>query len=103
MKLNEALDKVFFTADMHLGHRNIIDYCNRPFTRLKDHDRTIIENFNRVMDEDSIIYHVGDFTLGDSRQAENTDYLVLGVSSKAHTISGCSTLVGAKPYTKLTH
>lgn len=21
----------WFTADLHLGHRNIIDYCDRPF------------------------------------------------------------------------
>jgi hypothetical protein len=22
---------IWFTADLHLGHRNIVDYCNRPF------------------------------------------------------------------------
>jgi calcineurin-like phosphoesterase family protein len=24
-------EKVWFTADTHIGHRNIIRYCKRPF------------------------------------------------------------------------
>lgn len=29
---------VFFTADLHLGHGNIIKYCNRPFLKKEDKD-----------------------------------------------------------------
>ena len=25
------MQKLWFTADLHLGHGNIVKYCNRPF------------------------------------------------------------------------
>lgn len=30
---------VFFTSDLHLGHRNIIQLCNRPFSSIDEMDR----------------------------------------------------------------
>ena len=33
---------VWFTSDFHLGHRNIIPYCNRPFDSIDDMDATIL-------------------------------------------------------------
>ena len=29
-------ERVWFTADSHIGHRNIIKYCQRPFSDVKD-------------------------------------------------------------------
>lgn len=58
--------KHFFTSDCHLGHANIIKYCNRPFNSLEDMDFTIMRNWNsRVKDEDTI-FVLGDFCFKNS-------------------------------------
>lgn len=57
--------KPFFTADEHYGHKNIIEYSNRPFRSVDEMDETLIANFNSVVpdNENSITIHAGDFTL----------------------------------------
>ena len=41
----------WFTADLHLGHRNIIDYCDRPFTDVDVMNRALVDNWNEVVAE----------------------------------------------------
>ena len=53
----------FFSADFHLGHANIIKYCNRPFTSVEEMDEEIIKRFNSVVTSKDITIHAGDFTL----------------------------------------
>jgi calcineurin-like phosphoesterase family protein len=53
----------FFIADTHLGHKNIIKYCNRPFRLVAHMDDTIIDNINEVVKSNDILYHLGDFAL----------------------------------------
>jgi len=72
--------KIFFTADYHLNHADIIRYCDRPFIkkgdlnddndwksqniksrRLDEMNNTIIDNHNSKVGKDDIVYHVGDF------------------------------------------
>lgn len=52
----------FFTADTHLGHANIIKYCDRPFQTVEQMDDTIINNINEVVKANDRLYHVGDFS-----------------------------------------
>jgi len=54
---------IFFTADTHFGHKNVIRYCNRPFTSATEMDERLIENWNKIVGSDDLIYHLGDFTL----------------------------------------
>ncbi len=51
---------VFFTADTHFGHENVIRFCNRPFASVEEMNETIIRNWNeRVTDKDTV-YILGD-------------------------------------------
>jgi len=31
----------FITSDVHFGHRNIIEYDNKPFVSVEEHDKTL--------------------------------------------------------------
>lgn len=55
----------FVASDLHLGHYNIIKYCNRPFLNTVDMDRTLINNWNKVISPDDIIHFLGDFCWGN--------------------------------------
>lgn len=57
----EREDKIFFTADTHFLHKNIIDHCNRPYKDIDDMETGLIDNWNSVVTPDSIVYHIGDF------------------------------------------
>ena len=51
----------FFTADQHLGHSNIIRFCNRPFKNVYEMDKEIIKRHNEVVSNSDIVIHAGDF------------------------------------------
>jgi calcineurin-like phosphoesterase family protein len=55
--------ETFFTSDTHFGHRNIITLCSRPFLSVEEMDETIIENWNRTIGKNDVVWHLGDFTL----------------------------------------
>lgn len=55
---------LYFTSDAHFGHKNVISHANRPFRDLKEHDESLVENWNRVVPKDGIVVFQGDFSLG---------------------------------------
>ena len=57
--------KTFVIADTHFGHSNIIKYCDRPFVTTEEMDRQLIEKWNSVVGKEDIVYHLGDFALGN--------------------------------------
>ncbi len=65
---------IFFTADTHWGHANMLRYDKRPFTTIEEHDRAIIENWNRYVTKKDVVYHLGDFSFC-SKAGGATKYL----------------------------
>lgn len=59
--------QTFFTSDTHFDHKNIIQYCNRPFRNVEEMNLAMVEKWNSVISENDTVYHLGDFTLGDMR------------------------------------
>jgi len=55
----------WFTADLHLGHANIIKYCDRPFKDVNEMDSTLISYWNTIIQPNDTVFHIGDFTLGN--------------------------------------
>lgn len=64
------LEHTFITADHHFGHENIIKFCNRPFESAEQMDTALIGNWNKIIGPNDIVYHLGDFTLGDAAMAD---------------------------------
>jgi calcineurin-like phosphoesterase family protein len=54
----------WFTSDFHLGHFNIIRYCNRPFADTREMNAAILERLNAVVKPDDVLYFLGDFCMG---------------------------------------
>lgn len=55
---------IWFTADTHFRHANIIRHCNRPFTSVEEMDETLLRNINECVRPDDTLYHLGDFSMG---------------------------------------
>ena len=51
---------IFFTADTHFGHKNILKLCNRPFETIEEMNETLIENWNHRVSGMDTVYIVGD-------------------------------------------
>lgn len=61
IKLNVENTNIFFTSDPHFNHENIIKYCSRPFTSVEEMNKTMKDNWNRVIGKDDIVFITGDF------------------------------------------
>ena len=57
-------DKIWFTADTHMGHRNIIKYCQRPFSNVEEMNETLISNWNKFVAKNDYVFHLGDLSVG---------------------------------------
>lgn len=55
--------KTWFTSDHHFGHKNIIEYEQRPFANVESMNRILIENWNKTVAPGDVVYHLGDFAL----------------------------------------
>ncbi len=83
--------RVWFTADLHLGHGNIIKYCQRPFLTAEEreraesdlrggwrvsrdtinaHDAALLDAINETVRCDDTLWILGDFCWGGRDSAE---------------------------------
>jgi calcineurin-like phosphoesterase family protein len=69
--------KKWFIADTHFAHSNIIHYTKRPFQSIHEMDEQIIENWNRSVEPQDIVFFLGDFGRG------STDFLT-GICGRLH-------------------
>ena len=105
---------IWLTSDTHFAHSNIIKKLSkwkdksgcRNFETMEDHDHTIIDNINKLVKPNDILYHMGDWSFGDpdnvrkyrNRIACQDIRLVLGnhdkyIAPKDSPYRGCFTSV----------
>ena len=57
--------KRYVISDTHFNHSRILEYCQRPFDNVEQMNEVIINNWNKVINEDDIVYVLGDFCFGN--------------------------------------
>lgn len=58
--------RLFITSDLHLGHKNIIQYCNRPFDfteqGIEESDDFLLAQYRDTVKENDMVIFLGDLT-----------------------------------------
>lgn len=63
------MNNIYFSSDFHFNHKNIVRGTSnwsdkskcRNFNTLEEHDQTLIDNINKTVKENDILYFLGDF------------------------------------------
>lgn len=55
---------IFFTGDLHLNHKKILEYANRPFSSVEEMNRVIIDNWISTITDKDTVYVNGDIAFG---------------------------------------
>ena len=76
---------IFFTSDTHFCHKKILEFCDRPWNSIEEHDETLIDNWNSIITPDDTVFHLGDFCFGGApkwkeilKQLNGHIYLIKG-------------------------
>lgn len=67
------MNNIFFSSDFHYNHKNIVRGCTnweidkngqkcRNFDTLEEHDQTLVDNINKTIKENDILYFLGDWS-----------------------------------------
>lgn len=51
---------IYFIADTHFGHMNIIKMCSRPFSGIDEMNSVIIDRWNKKVKGNDTVYVIGD-------------------------------------------
>ena len=76
---------IYFTADHHFGHANIIRHCGRPFSSAEEMDASLLEKWNSCIDQHDTVYILGDLFFRNIVPAR--DYLSK-MNGKKHLLIG---------------
>ena len=63
------MPNIFYAADLHFGHKNILRLCSRPFSSVEEMDDAIVARWNAKVKPDDIAYIVGDVSMKNAKYA----------------------------------
>ena len=64
------MTKIWFSADLHFNHKNIIEHAHRSFRDVEEMNTRIIENWNRVINPDDHVYLLGDVSMSSRNRTK---------------------------------
>lgn len=76
---------LWWSADQHFGHKNIIQYCNRPFATVAEMDAAMVDRWNGVVGPDDTTVCVGDFSFWDE---PHTSHIMAALHGKKILVRG---------------
>ncbi len=83
----------FFTADTHFFHEDLLgnnDFAPRPFKNVAEMNQVMVTNWNRVVKEQDVVYHLGDIAMHPAYEKGYPEILELlaGLNGQIHFVKG---------------
>ena len=73
---------IYFTADTHFNHKNIIEFCRPLFDGVEEMNELLVSRWNELIGKNDTVYHLGDFGFGDCSE------IIKRLNGKKHLIIG---------------
>ena len=81
---------IYIISDTHFSHRNIIEYCNRPYEDIETMNKDIVQKWNSIVNPEDVVIHLGDVGFG----------LVEQLQPLIHSLNGYKILIRGNHDTK---
>jgi len=88
---------IYFTADQHFGHRNILKYESRPFANVSEMDEAMISRWNEMVNKNDMVYILGDLMF--SKKESDVVAIVQRLKGKKILIKGNHDYFASKAWT----
>ncbi len=75
---------IYFIADTHFGHENIIEMCNRPYHNIDGMNYDLINRWNKKVKGNDSVYVLGDMFF----RCENPEYILSQLNGEKHLLVG---------------
>jgi calcineurin-like phosphoesterase family protein len=83
------MNNIWFTADTHFLHENIVKHSKRPFSGEEDMQQQLIARWNATVAPGDTVYHLGDFALSYGREtAQEIDDILAQLNGQKILIVG---------------
>lgn len=83
-----SFTKKFYVSDTHFLHANILTLSRRPFANIDEHDEHLVRQWNAVVGEDDIAYHLGDFAFQLTEKADKVRWLFHRLNGRKRLVIG---------------
>ena len=75
---------IYFTADPHFGHANILRFCDRPFASVQEMDAAMIQKWNAKVHNNDTVFILGDMFF----RSTNVEEVLAKLKGKKRLIVG---------------
>ncbi|MBY6203185.1 metallophosphoesterase [Maritalea mobilis] len=77
-----------YTADLHIGHARIIEFCKRPFASTKEMDSAVLRAMQEGMTPGEDLWIIGDFAFVRSDEAGRVETMLASIPGRKHLVRG---------------
>lgn len=71
--------KRVFGSDHHFFHKNVIPYCNRPFSSIEEMNEAMIESWNSFVNPEDEVIYLGDLDINPKRSHRDMLHKLNGI------------------------
>lgn len=79
---------LFFTADFHLFHKNVIRFDKRPFADVDEMHAAIEDGWNKTVTENDVVIYLGDLSFARREDQREVEALVKRLKGEIHYVLG---------------